>query len=84
MESYTLLILGVVFFLTRPQISQQLPVSRGNPSQHHQRPNNNNLTYLVKCPEKTYSESYLGETARRIRSHKCYDIPYNLFTLEYR
>ena len=27
---------------------------------------NNDLTYLVKCPEKTCSENYLGETARRI------------------
>ena len=27
---------------------------------------NNDLTYLVKCPEKTCSESYLGETARRM------------------
>ena len=27
---------------------------------------NNDLTYLVKCPEKTWSEKYLGETARRI------------------
>ena len=26
----------------------------------------NDLTYLVKCPEKTFSENYLGETARRI------------------
>ena len=27
---------------------------------------NNDLTYLVKCPEKTCWENYLGETARRI------------------
>ena len=27
---------------------------------------NNDLTYLVKCPEKTCSENYLGKTARRI------------------
>ena len=27
---------------------------------------NNDLSYLVKCPEKTCSENYLGETARRI------------------
>ena len=27
---------------------------------------NNDLTYLVKCPEKSCSEKYLGETARRI------------------
>ena len=27
---------------------------------------NNDLTYLVKCPEKTCSENYLGETARKI------------------
>ena len=27
---------------------------------------NNDLGYLVKCPEKTCSENYLGETARRI------------------
>ena len=26
----------------------------------------NDLIYLVKCPEKTCSEDYLGETARRI------------------
>ena len=54
------------------------------------------MIYLVKCPEKTYSEDYLGETAVRInegvlehngkdkRSHTCYDIPYNLVTLQYR
>ena len=24
------------------------------------------LTYLVKCPKNTYSETYLGETARRL------------------
>ena len=24
------------------------------------------LTYLVKCPENTCSETYLGETARRL------------------
>ena len=54
------------------------------------------MIYLVKCPEKTYSEDYLGETARRInervlehngkdkRSHTCYDIPYSLVTLQYR
>ena len=28
---------------------------------------NNDLTYLGKCPEKTCSENYLGETARRIK-----------------
>ena len=27
---------------------------------------NNHLTYLVKCPEKTCSENYLGDTARSI------------------
>ena len=27
---------------------------------------NKDLTYLVKCPEKTCSENYLEETARRI------------------
>ena len=27
---------------------------------------NNYLTYLVKCREKTFSENYLGETATRI------------------
>ena len=27
---------------------------------------NNDLTYLVKCTEKTRSENYLGETARKI------------------
>ena len=27
---------------------------------------NNNLTYLVKCSEKTCSENYLGEITRRI------------------
>ena len=27
---------------------------------------NNDLTYFVKCPEKTCSENYLEETARRI------------------
>ena len=27
---------------------------------------NNGLTYLVKCPEKTYSGNYLGETGRKI------------------
>ena len=58
--------------------------------------NNDLMIYLVKCPEKTYSEDYLGETARRInegvlehngkdkRSHTCYDIPYSLVTLQYR
>ena len=46
---------------------------------------NNDLTYLVKCPEKTCSENYHGETARRIdervlehvvriRSRTCYNI----------
>ena len=24
------------------------------------------LTYLVKCPENTYSETYIGEAARRL------------------
>ena len=50
---------------------------------------NNDLTYLVKCPEKSCSENYLGEIARRInervlehtgkdnKSHNL-DIPYNL------
>ena len=32
----------------------------------HQRPNNNDLSYLVKCPEKTCLENYLGEAVRRI------------------
>ena len=32
---------------------------------------NNDLTYLVKCPEKTCSENYLGETARRINERVC-------------
>ena len=27
---------------------------------------NNDLTYLLKCPEKTCSENFFGETARRI------------------
>ena len=27
---------------------------------------NNDLTYLVKCPERTCSENYFGETARMI------------------
>ena len=27
---------------------------------------NNDVTYLVKCPERTCSENYLGKTARRI------------------
>ena len=30
---------------------------------------NNDLTYLVKCPEKTCSETFLGEIARRILEH---------------
>ena len=55
---------------------------------------NNDLTYLVKCPEKSCSENYLGEIARRInkrvlehagkdnKSHKL-DISYNLVTPQY-
>ena len=57
---------------------------------------NNDLTYLVKCTEKTRSENYLGETARKInerviehagkdkKSHTCCDIPYNRVILQYR
>ena len=35
-------------------------------SKTKQNQNNNDLTYLVKCPEKTCSENQLGETGRRI------------------
>ena len=56
---------------------------------------NDDLTYLVKCPEKTCSENYHGETARRIdervlehvgkdkKSHMLQHT-YNLVTLQYR
>ena len=56
---------------------------------------NDDLTYLVKCPENTCSENYHGETARRIdervlehvgkdkKSHMLQHT-YNLVTLQYR
>ena len=55
---------------------------------------NNDLTYLVKCPEKTCSQNYLRETARRINErvleHACrdkkshmLDHTLNLVTLQY-
>ena len=55
---------------------------------------NNDLTYLVKCPEKACSESYLGEIARRInkrvlehagKNNKSHMLQhtYNLLTLQY-